>query len=81
MFFVTFFDFGAKMVPKRDYPFVAGAPPKITKIKEILQMGPRASKMGPWASNITKNHDSDLQKSRKSYCKLLAFYTLVFNTS
>ena len=53
----------------------------LTKILEILQMGPRASKMGPRASNITKNHDSDLQKSRKSYCKLLAFCTLVFNTS
>jgi hypothetical protein len=43
--------------------------PKITTIPEILKMGPRASKMGPRASKMTKNHDSDLPKSRKSHCK------------
>jgi len=48
---------------------------------EIFKMGPQASKITPWASQITKNHDSDFPKSRIFYCKLLAFCTLVVKTS
>ena len=35
----------------------------------------------PGASKMTKNHDFDLPKSRKSTTKLLVFCTLVFRTS
>ena len=55
--------------------------PKITTIPEILKKGPRASKMSSRTSKMTKNHDSDLPKSRKSHCKLLVFCTLVFSIS
>ena len=49
--------------------FRTGSAPKITKIKQILKMGPRASKMSPRASQMTTNDESDLPKSKKSRCK------------
>ena len=66
---------------QKGFPFRGRSVPKITTITEILHMGPRASKMGPRASKMTRNRASDIPKSRKSHCKLLAFCTLVFNTS
>ena len=61
-----------EMCLKMGILFGAGAISKITIISEIFKlaprasrMSPRASKMSPRVSKITKNHDSDLPKSRK----------------
>ena len=45
-------------------PFRAGAPPKITRIPEILTMDTRLSEKSPRASKITENHTSDIPKSK-----------------
>ena len=45
-------------------------------IPKILEMRRQASKMSLRASKMTKNHDYVLPKSRKSYCRMLVFYTL-----
>ena len=66
---------------KKEVPFRSANVYKITKITEIMKIGPQASKIAPRASKITKNHDSDLPKSRTFHRKLLAFCTLVFKTS
>ena len=54
------------LTSKVDYPFRPGNVSKITKIRGILKMGPRASEMSPRAPKITENHESDHPKSRKS---------------
>ena len=46
--------------------FRAGNVFEITKIRDILKMGPEVSKMSPRAFKITENHESDHPKSRKS---------------
>ena len=54
---------------KSDCPFRPGIVSKVTKIRDILKIGPRASKMSPRAPKTTQNHESDHPKSRKSYKK------------
>jgi hypothetical protein len=44
---------------------------KFTPIPQILQKAPNLQKGPPGASQMTKNHDPDLPKSRKSTAKVL----------
>ena len=45
-------------------PFHTGNVFEITKIRDILKMGPEVSKMSPRAPKITQNHESDDPKSK-----------------
>ena len=51
---------------KVDCPFRPGNVSEITKIRDILKMGPEVSKMSPRAPKITKYHEYDHPKSSKS---------------
>ena len=44
--------------------FRTGNVSKITKTRDILKMGPEASKMSPRVPEITQNHESDHPKLR-----------------
>ena len=42
------------LTSKRDWAFRAENVPKITKIRDVVKMGPQASKMSPWAPKMTQ---------------------------
>ncbi len=45
---------GRILTSKRAWVFRAENVPKITKIRDVVKMGPQASKMSPWAPKITQ---------------------------